>query len=122
MNTYVEVNGIQYPASITGRLCDREWNDRESKAIKLEMTYSDAVQIFTDDVKWNIVQDFEETIMHTDEETGETTFEVVTKQEVYDNSEFSVAGDIVDHRDGNVTVKMGKSTAAEILAMLEEVL
>ena len=122
MNTYVEVNGIQYPASITGRLCDRVWNDRESKAIKLEMTYSDAVQIFTDDVKWNIVQDFEETIMHTDEETGETTFEVVTKQEVYDNSEFSVAGDIVDHRDGNVTVKMGKSTAAEILAMLEEVL
>ena len=43
MATYVEINGNKYPASITGRLSDKDWNDRASKAIHLEMTYADAV-------------------------------------------------------------------------------
>ena len=32
---------------------------------------------------------------------------------MYDKSAFSVAGDIVDHRDGRITVYMGKHTEAE---------
>ena len=32
----------------------------------------------------------------------------------YDKSEFSVAGDIVDHRDGRITVYMGKKTEDEL--------
>ena len=56
------------------------------------------------------------------EETDETTHRLVTKQEIYDNSEYSIAGDIVDHRNGSITVKMGKITAEEMLAMLSEVL
>lgn len=122
MAIYVEVNGVQYPASITGRISDKDWNNRESKAITVEMSYADAVGIFVDDVKWNIVQDIEETVEHINEETEETTYELVIKQEFYDNSEYSIAGDIVDHRNGSVTVKMGKPTAEEILAMLSEVL
>ena len=122
MGIYVEVNGVQYPASITGRISDKDWNNRESKAITVEMSYSDAVAIFVDDVKWNIVQDYEETVEHINEETGETSYELITKQETYDNSEYSIAGDIVDHRNGSITVKMGKPTAEEILAMLSEVL
>lgn len=31
----------------------------------------------------------------------------------YDNSDYCVAGDITDHRDGTVTVKMGRLTALE---------
>ena len=31
----------------------------------------------------------------------------------FDNSDFCVAGDVTDHRDGTVTVKMGKLTALE---------
>lgn len=31
----------------------------------------------------------------------------------YDKSAFSIAGDIVDHRDGRITVYMGKPTEAE---------
>lgn len=122
MKIYVEINGTQYPASITGRLSDIDWNNRPSKAITLEMAYQDAINIFTDDIKWNIVQDVEEPVEHVNEETGEITYETVTKQEVYDNSEYSVAGDIVDHRDGTITVKMGKPTAEELLNMLKEVL
>lgn len=122
MAIYVEVNGIQYPASITGRLRDSDWDNRESKAIKATMSYSEALTLFTNDVKWSIIQDVEETVEHVDEETGATTYEVVTKQECYDNSDYNIAGDITDHRNGTVTVKMGKLTATEMLAMLEEVL
>lgn len=122
MAVYVEINGVQYPASITGRIHDKDWDDRESKAITLDMSYADAVNIFADDIVWNIVQDIEETIEHIDDETGETTYETILNQEYYDNSDYSIAGDIVDHRNGQVTVKMGKPTAEEILNMLEEVL
>lgn len=122
MAIYVEVNETLYPASVTGRLNDRDWDNRESKAIKVEMSYADAVNIFTNDVKWNIVQDIEEEVEYINEETGDVTYEVVLKQESYDNSDYNIAGDIIDHRDGSVTVKMGKLTAAEMLAMIEEVL
>lgn len=122
MAIYVEVNGNLYPASITGRLHDSDWDNRESKAIKVEMSYTDAVNIFVDDVKWSIVQDIEEMVEHFNDETGEVTYESVSKQESYDNSEYNIAGDIIDHRNGSVTVKMGKLTAAEMLAMIEEVL
>lgn len=102
--TYVKINDAMYPASIHGYTKDREWNDRESKAITLEMTYADAMALFVDDLEWAIVY-----------EDGETT-------EIYDNSEFSVAGAVTDNRNGTVTVKMGMITAEEALAELMEVL
>jgi hypothetical protein len=121
MTTYVEINGNQYPAVITGRLSDKEWGNRASKAIKLEMTYVDALEIFVDDVSWNIVQDVE-IVNEVEDEEGIVIRETVVEQESYDNSEYCIAGSITDNRDGTVTVKMGKPTAEELLAMFEEVL
>ena len=114
MATYIEVNNIKYPAIITGRLNDRDWDNRASKGIKLEMSYTDAMSLFVDDAQWNIVQDVEVMQESIDDE-GNPVRKMVTEQEVYDNSEYSIAGDIVDHRDGTVTVKMGKPTAEEQL-------
>ena len=122
MAIYVEVNGIKYPASITGRLEDRDWDNRESKSLKIEMSYSDAINIFTNDIKWNIVEDIESPIDEFDEVLGEIINKIIITEETYDNSEYSIAGDIIDHRNGYVTIKMGKPTAKEMLAMLEEVL
>ena len=121
MATYVEINGVKYPASITGRLADKDWDNRESKAIKVEMNYVDAVNLFVDDVSWNIIQEHEVQHEIMDKE-GNVTFKTIVEAEVYDNSEYCIAGDVVDHRDGHVTVKMGKPTAEELLALLEEVL
>ena len=129
MAIYVKINETQYPASITGRIHDSEWDDRSSKAITLEMTYEDAKRIFVDDIKWSIEQEVErmedkhETVV-INEETGETE-DVVTqvpviKLEEYDNSEYSIAGDIIDHRNGKITVKMGKPTDKELLITLEQ--
>lgn len=117
MATYVEINGNQYPAVITGRLSDKDWDNRDSKAIKVEMSYADAMALFVNDVTWNIVQDVE--VMHEVEgENGELSHQMVTEQETYDNSDYYIAGDIIDHRDGFVTVKMGKPTAEEMLVAL----
>lgn len=122
MATYVEINGSQYPAIIGGRIKDKDWNDRESKSIKIEMTYDQVKELFVDDVEWNILQEVEVQKEIINEETGEHTFETVIELESYDNSDFCVAGNITDHRDGTITVKMGKPTAEELLAMIEGVL
>lgn len=122
MAVYVKINDAQYEASITGRLNDKDWDNRKSKAITLEMSYEDAVKTFVDDVDWYIEQEVEEMVEVLDEETGEMVTKTETKLETYDNSEYSMAGDIIDHRNGKVTVKMGQPTAEELLAIFEEAL
>ena len=129
-NIYVKIQDVLYPASITGRIHDKDWCDRASKAIRVEMSYADALALFVDNADWSIVQETEEFEEREEEivneETGET--EVITKRvpvittEEYDNSDYSVAGEITDHRDCTITVKMGKMTADELLAIIEEVL
>ena len=129
MSTYVEINGTRYLAQIIGRLNDHDWDDRESKTITIEETYENVVNIFVDDVQWNIIQEYEEMTEQYDEngdvvvnDEGAPIFVSVIKENIYDNSEYSISGDITDHRDGRVSVKMGKPTAAELLSILEEVL
>ena len=121
MKTYVKINDNLYEATISGRLHDEEWDNRASKAIKVEMSYQDAVNLFNNDKKWSIVQDVENFEEIFDVETEEFITKTIIIQEEYDNSEYSIAGDIIDHRNGYITIKMGKPTAEEILAMLEEV-
>lgn len=89
---YVKINDTLYPASISGRTVDNEWNGRESKQISLDMSLVDVLKLFKDDVEWSIVYDDGETV------------------EEYDNSEFCIVG--------SVSVKMGKPTAKEINAIL----
>ena len=87
----VKINGNTYEATVAGRIADASWDGRQSKTITLEMDYATAVETFVDGAEWYIVD-------------GETE---------YDNSEYSIAGDITDHRDGTISVKMGKLTDLE---------
>lgn len=105
---YIKINDTLIPAEISGFMTDRAWDNRESKAITVEMDHATAAATFVDELPWAIVMDVE------------TEDGIV--QEEYDNSEFSVAGSITDNRDGTVTIKMGKPTAEERLAELMEVL
>ena len=104
--TYVKINGTTYPAVINGKHIDREWNDRESKTITLEMAYTDAICIFVAGLAWSILMDVEQ-----EQEDGS----IVTVHEEYDNSDYSMAGSITDNRDGTLAVKMGKPTKIEML-------
>ena len=119
MATYIKVNNTEYPATIFGTHKDREWDNRETKSIHLTMTTTDAVALLPSNTPWSIVQ--RDTVDVLDENgmlTGQTE-DVVNE---WDNSEYSLSGAITDHRDGTVTVKMGKPTEAETLrAQLNEI-
>lgn len=105
----VKINGKEYEATINGKMNDKDWDNRESKSITLEMSHSEAIETFVEGTSWSILQ--EQTTVN---EEGESVTEILE----FDNSEFSMAGDIVDHRDGTVTVKMGKLTDLESALVL----
>lgn len=107
--TYVKINETLYPATINGKMADREWDNRESKEITLEMNYETADALFVDGLAWSIVELNE---VPAYGENGEQT-DIKIQETEWDNSEFSLAGDLTDHRDGTITAKMGKLTDLE---------
>ena len=119
MAIYIKVNNTEYPAEINGNPKDRSWGDRDTKTVTLTMTAAEAAALLPDNTPWSIVQ--RETVDKLDNDgnpTGQTE-EVVNE---WDNSEYSLSGDITDHRDGTVSIKMGKPTEVEALrAQLSEI-
>ena len=119
MAQFLKVNGQEYPAKFISKYQDLNWDKRETQTIYLTMFHDEAAALLTTGTPWSIVQ--RDTVDKLDAEgnpTGETK-EVVNE---YDNSEYSLAGDITDHRDGTVSIKMGKPTEAETLrAQLAEI-
>lgn len=111
MSIYVKVNNTEYPATVNGNLVDRNWNGRDTKTIYLTMSYDAVAALLPDNTPWSIVQrDMVDVLDEQGKPTGETK-EVVNE---YDNSEYSLAGDTTDHRDGTVSIKMGKPTESEL--------
>lgn len=111
---FLKINGTIYPAEVSGKVADKDWDNRESKSITLEMDYATAIALFVDGLAWSIVQQNEVPVL--DEYGNQTGTEI--KETEWDNSEFDVAGAITDHRNGTITAKMGKITAEEALAII----
>jgi hypothetical protein len=109
---YFKANNTEYPASIAGKVTDRDWGNRESKAITLTMTHAAAVQLFVDGLVWSIVQRDNVPVYGTD---GNPTGETEEQVQEWDNADYCVAGSIADNRDGTCTCKMGKKTEAELM-------
>ena len=110
MSIYVKVNNTEYPATVNGNLVDRNWNGRDTKTIYLTMSYDAVAALLPDNIPWSIVQrDMVDVLDEQGKPTGETK-EVVNE---YDNSVYSLSGAITDHRDGTVSIKMGKPTETE---------
>lgn len=108
---YLKINNTLYPAEIRGRMQDREWDNRESMAVTTSMTHEEAASLFVNDLEWGHVYQGAPYI----DENGET---VTPEPEIYDDSDYSVAGSITDNRNGAVTVKMGKLLDSEALAII----
>ena len=109
---YFKANNTEYPADIAGKVTDRDWGGRESKAVTLETTYAAAVQLFVDGLSWSIVQRDTVPVYGAD---GNPTGATEEQVQEWDNSDFCVAGPITDNRDGTCTCKMGKKTETELL-------
>lgn len=110
MAEFIKVNGQEHPAACIYNYKDRNWDMRETQTVHLTMPYAQAAALLPSGTLWSIV--FRETKDKLDNDgnpTGQTE-EVVTEE---DMSAYSLAGDITDHRDGSVSIKMGKPTEAE---------
>lgn len=111
MAIYIKVNNTEYPAEINGNPKDRSWGERDTKTVTLTMSHAEVAALLPDNTPWSIVQ--RETVDVLDENgmlTGQTK-EVVNE---YDNSDYSLSGAITDHRNGTVSIKMGKPTESEL--------
>lgn len=105
---YVKVDESIHTAIISGRMQDKEWDNRECKMVTIRTDFATMDSLLTDGTPWSIV--IEDEVITTDEEGNEVT---ETRQTEYDNSEFSIRGDLTVHVDGTCTVKMGKLTELE---------
>jgi hypothetical protein len=108
---FIKINDNIYPATVNGKMNDNEWGNRESKSIILEMDYATAIELFIDGLKWSIIQ--REEVLKFDEEGNLIGKE--NEDTEFDNCDYSIAGSITDHRNGTITVKMGKPTQVEVL-------
>ena len=110
MAEFLKVNGQEYPAKFISKYQDLNWDKRETQTIYLTMSHDAVAALLPSGTPWSNI--FRETVDKLDNDgnpTGQTE-EVVTEE---DMSAYSLAGEIVDHRDGTVSVKMGKPTEAE---------
>lgn len=115
--TYVKINETLYPATIAGKMSDKDWDGRPTKTIKLEMTYAEAITLFVDGLVWSIVSTSEIPVFNDEglpvfDDEGNQLFEI--QKDEFDNTEYTLAGDITDHRDGMVSAKMGALTDLEL--------
>lgn len=99
---------VQPSAPIANLTRGREW-----KAIAVVGTADEVKAAFVDGISYR--QQWESAIIAED---GTQTTETQTR----DLSDYCVAGDVVDTRDGNVTVYMGRKTEVERLREQVEVL
>ena len=99
---------VQPAAPISNLTRGREW-----KSIAIIGTADEVKAAFVDGITYR--QQWESAIIAED---GTQTSETQTR----DLSDYCVAGDVVDTRDGNVTVYMGRKTEVEKLREQVEVL
>ena len=99
---------VQQTAPIANLTRGREW-----KSIAVIGTADEVKAAFVDGITYR--QQWESAIIAED---GTQTTETQTR----DLSDYCVAGDVVDTRDGNVTVYMGRKTEVEKLREQVEVL
>ena len=99
---------VQQAAPISNLTRGREW-----KAIAVVGTADEVKAAFVDGITYR--QQWERSIIAED---GTQTTETQTR----DLSDYCVAGDVVDTRDGNVTVYMGRKTEVEKLREQVDVL
>ena len=110
MAEFIKVNGQEYPATCVYNYKDRNWDMRETQTVHLTMPYAQAAALLASGTPWSNV--FRETKDVPDADRNPTgqTEEVVTEE---DMSAYSMSGAITDHRDGTVSIKMGKPTETE---------
>lgn len=89
----IKLNGTLYECQkMITHIQDYGWDMRDNEELLMRMSHAEADALFVNGIEWSYLLD--------------------DGTEV-DRSEYSLAGEIIDHRNGTVSVRMGKPTAIE---------
>lgn len=109
---YIKIGETMKEATVNGYSRDPKWNYRDVEEITITATAEEAKALFPDGVEWELVQTFEPYL-------DEATNEIIQPEPITKNhGEFCVSGAVTDHRNGKVSIRMGKLTDAELLAII----
>lgn len=95
MSTILKANNTETPCEAAEHYRDSAWG-RPTCTVTLAMSVQEAASLLPTGIKWSLVERAE----------GEDDY-------TRDMSDYSLSGDITDHRDGRVSIKMGKPTEEE---------
>lgn len=113
---YVKIGETMMEATVNGYRRDPKWDYRDVEEVTVAATADEVKELFHEGVDWDLVQVFDP---YVDEATGEI---ITPEPKTKNHGEFCVSGAVIDHRNGTVTIRMGKITDAEALAELKEAL
>lgn len=105
MSTILKANNTETPCEAAEHYRDSAWG-RPTCTVTIKGSAADVASLLPDGAAWSLIE--REDVL---DESGMPTGQTVDHER--DMSEYSLSGDITDHRDGTVSIKMGKPTETE---------
>lgn len=108
MSTFLKANNTETPCEAAEHYRDSAWG-RPTCTVTIKASAAEIAALLPDNAPWSLIE--REDVL---DESGSPTGQTVDNER--DMSEYSLSGDITDHRDGTVSIKMGKPTEPELSA------
>lgn len=105
MSTYLKANNTETPCEAAEHYRDSAWG-RPTCTVTIKASAAEIAALLPNNAPWSLIE--REDVL---DESGAPTGQTVDHER--DMSEYSLSGDITDHRDGTVSIKMGKPTEEE---------
>lgn len=105
MSTYLKANNTETPCEAAEHYRDSAWG-RPTCTVTIKASAAEIAALLPNNAPWSLIER-EDAL----DESGMLTGQTVDHER--DMSEYSLSGDITDHRDGTVSIKMGKPTETE---------
>lgn len=105
MSTILKANNTETPCEAAEHYRDSAWG-RPTCTVTIKASAAEIAALLPSNAPWSLIE--REDVL---DELGAPTGQTVDHER--DMSEYSLSGDITDHRDGTVSIKMGKPTETE---------
>lgn len=107
MSTILKANNTETPCEAAEHYRDSAWG-RPTCTVTIKASAAEIAALLPNNAPWSLIE--REDVL---DELGAPTGQTVDHER--DMSAYSLSGDITDHRDGTVSIKMGKPTEVEAL-------
>ena len=105
MSTFLKANNTETPCEAAEHYRDSAWG-RPTCTVTIKASAAEIAALLPNNAPWSLIER-EDAL----DENGMPTGQTVDHER--DMSDYSLSGDITDHRDGTVSIKMGKPTETE---------